>query len=106
VGWGCFTGVNEVVEVLGSVSCELAEFGAEVDLDTAFCETVVDEAVGDLRVKHFFKAEGLCAELNFICTVGLWFSSFVFDGYDVAGFIKFYDVALARESQLERTDWE
>lgn len=89
---------DELVKLAGGVGGESAQGLVEGDWGATFSFSVKEEGLGDFYVEHFFEAEGLGAELDFVGGVGFGFSAFVFDGDDRAVFVEFDDVALAAEA--------
>ena len=81
------------------------EAGVEADLSATAWLSVEDGSGLYGGVEHFFEADGLGAELDFVAGIAFGFAAFVFDGEgDVIA--KFNDIGLTSESELEGVEAE
>lgn len=87
------------METGGEVLGEGAEFGVDGDGSAALGFAVEEEGFGNGDGEHFFEAEGLGAELDFVGAVAFRFAALVFDGDDAPVAVEFDDVGLAVESE-------
>lgn len=115
---GCFAGLVQLVHAGGEGFGAGAKLRGELDLGSTARLTVEECAIADFATKHFFEAEGLGAELDFVAGVAFGFAAFVFDGegspqtgevgeWDaVGGLVEFDDVGLTGEAELEGVEAE
>ena len=81
---------------------ELSERGIEFHRRPSPVFTVKKVAAGDCYAEHFFEAHRLGAELDLIGVVRFRLAALVFHRHHRAVFMKFHDVALPGNPQLQR----
>lgn len=115
---GRFAGAVQFVHAGGESFGAGAKLRGELDLGSTARLTVEECAIADFATKHFFEAEGLGAELDFVAGVAFGFAAFVFDGegspqtgkvgeWDaVGGLVEFDDIGLTGEAEFEGVEAE
>lgn len=85
-----------------------AKLRGEIDRRAAARLAVVEGTGGDGNVEHFFEAEGLGAELDFVPLAGFGFAAFVLygEGWGFAGFGEFDNVGDAGKAKAEAANGE
>ena len=69
-----------LMHVIGTLLCKSAKFVINYYFLPSFFFMVENHTLGNMNTINLFQTNSLCGDLHFIASVGLAFSSLVFDG--------------------------
>ena len=90
------------MQCAGRFGDELAEGPIKFDQSPPPVFAIEKATAGNRHAKHFFNAQRLCAELDFIRPMGFRLAAFVFHRIDNPIPVKLHDIALPGNPERER----